>query len=285
MMEIVRKPVIKPEEFRLISEFVAETFGLSLDADKEGYLTARISPRLRDLGLTTFAEYYNHLKFAPSAEERLRFISLITNNETYFFREQSQLQVFAETVIPALRDRKLRNGDRKIRIVSAGCSSGEEVYTLAMLILESGNFIWNWDLSITGIDIDPQAIEKAKAGVYNGRVFQSTPGQYLERYFRTSADGLQVRENIRSMTSFVQGNLLNLDTIFSEQEVDIIFCRNALIYFSAETMRRAIEGFAGVLTRDGLLFLGHSESLSRITNLFRPLHFPGAIIYEVRDDY
>lgn len=283
-MEFIRKPVMQPEDFRLIREFVAETFGIALDEDKQRYLTARLYPRLKELGLATFAEYYSHLKFSPSDAERLSFISLITNNETYFFREQAQLKIFAETVIPALRDRKRKSGARKIRIVSAGCSTGEEVYTLAMLMLESGDFIWNWDLSITGIDIDPQVIEKARAGIYTGRVFQSTPERYLERYFRKSADGLHVRKILRTMTNFVQGNLLNLGRIFAGQEVDIIFCRNALIYFSDETIKRAVEGFANVLARDGLLFLGHSESLSRVTGRFRPLHFPGAIIYEVRDE-
>jgi chemotaxis protein methyltransferase CheR len=282
-MQNVGKPPMKPEDFRLFKEFVAARFGLLLEDGKRGILTTKLLPRLEELGLSTFAEYYSYLKLASgSIDEQLKFISLITNNETYFFREESQLRVFAEEVLPALKEKKLKNGDRTIRIVSAGCSSGEEVYSLAMLILESGSFAWNWDVKITGVDIDPKVIEKAEAGIYRGRAFQATPGHYRKRYFKECQGGHQVREVVRNITDFVQGNLLNLEKVLADSSVDIIFCRNVLIYFNDETVRRIVENFARFLVDDGLLFLGHSESLSRITDHYLPLRFPGAVVYRVR---
>lgn len=282
-METVGKTVMTLEDFRLIKEFVAENFGLLLENGKEGYLSSRLLSRLEELRLSTFAEYYAYLKFAPGgAEERLQLVSLITNNETYFFREETQLRAFAEEALPALKEKKLKNDDRTIRIVSAGCSSGEEVYTLAMLVLESGCFAWNWDVKITGVDIDPKVIQRAKAGTYAGRAFQSTPAQYLERYFRKSDNGFQIKDSIRNMSHFVQGNLLDFGDIVSESEVDIIFCRNVLIYFDDETVKQIVENFARFLVDGGLLFLGHSESLSRITSRYIPIRFPGAIVYRVR---
>jgi chemotaxis protein methyltransferase CheR len=278
------KHVMKPEEFRLLREFVEETFGLVLDGTKGSYLGPRLWERVQELRLSSFAEYYSYLKFAPcGGAERQKLISHITNNETYFFREEAQLKVFADEVLNALWEKKQKNRDRKIRILSAGCSTGEEVYTLAMLLHESGKFAWDWDVKIIGIDIDPQALAAAEKGVYSGRAFQTTQNSFLERYFIRCNNGYEVRESLRRITSFMPGNLLEFEKAVEDQGVDLIFCRNVLIYFNDETVKRVIESFARVLSREGLLFLGHSESLSRISSRYQPIRFPGAIIYRVRD--
>ncbi|MBK5274810.1 MAG: protein-glutamate O-methyltransferase CheR [Desulfuromonadales bacterium] len=278
------KPPIRSDELRLLKEFISEVFGLVLDKNNDGHFTKKLLPRLESLGLATFADYYAHLKFSPRAKEELkRLISIITNNETYFFREESQLSVLADVVLPALKEKKLKSRDKKLRIVSAGCSSGEEVYTLAMLVIESGCFLWDWDIEIIGVDIDPQIIERARSGVYVGRAFQTTQPHYLERYFRKSDEGLKVKEIVTKITSFTEGNLLQMDQIIEKQTVDIIFCRNVLIYFDDESIKRGVHSFANVLRPEGHLFLGHSESLSRITSNFISVRFPGAIIYKKRD--
>ena len=278
------KPVLRPEEFRLIREFVMECFGLVLEEEKGPYLALKLLARLEELRLTSFSDYYGYLKFAPRcAEERQRFISLITNNETYFFREEAQLRVFVEEILPRLKQDKLARGERSIRIVSAGCSSGEEVYTLAMLLLESGIFAWDWDVRITGIDVNSRVVERARAGVYSPRSFRSPPPQYLERYLTRSGDDYRVRGKLRKCTRFVEGNLLDLKSVLPEREADIVFCRNVLIYFRDETSKRVLENFGGLLAPEGLLFLGHSESLTRISTQYVPLRFPGAIIYRKRD--
>jgi chemotaxis protein methyltransferase CheR len=278
------KPVMTPEDFRLLREFVAEIFGLVLDDGRESSLAMKLLPRLEELRLASFNDYYGYLKFAPRcAEERQQFISLITNNETYFFREEAQLRVFSDEVLPRLRERKAARGERTLHIVSAGCSSGEEVYTLAMLLLETGNFVWDWDVHITGVDVDPQVLARARAGIYPQRSLQATPPRFVERYFRKQDEGYAIRDMLRRSTRFVEGNLLQFDSVMSGGDIDVIFCRNVLIYFSDETMKRIVESFARTLAPEGYLFLGHSESLSRITALYAPLRFPGAIVYRRRD--
>lgn len=285
-MSFNTKPVLSAEEFRLFQEFVSDQFGIVIDDGRENYLVQKLLPRLDSLRHGSFAEYYAHLKYAPNREEEhQRFISLVTNNETYLFREEPQLQIFANTTLPALKERCLQAGTRKIRIISAGCSSGEEVYTLAIILLESGHFLWDWDISISGIDIDAQVIAKAEKGVYSGRAFQTTPPHYIDRYFSKCDDGMQVRESLRRITRFSRGNLLNLENPYGAESVDIIFCRNVLIYFSEETVGRIVAGFGQLLKREGLLFLGHSESLARITTQFIPERHPGAIIYKKRTDF
>ena len=158
-------------------------------------------------------------------------------------------------ILLSLKEQKLRTGDKKLRILSAGCSTGEEVYTLAMLVMESGCFSWNWDVEITGIDVDYNVIATAKAGIYAGRAFHSTPAHHLKRYFRKCSDGYEISESVRSMTSFMQGNLLDLVSLLPERGIDIIFCRNVLIYFGDDTIRSIVENFARYLREGGLLFL------------------------------
>jgi chemotaxis protein methyltransferase CheR len=275
---------MQPEEFRLIREFVAEEFGLLIDEGRLVYLSSRLLPRLQELQLESFTDYYAALKFSPrGCREHQQFISIITNNETYFFREDAQLQVLASHIFPLLKEKKQSAGEKKIRIYSAGCSSGEEVYTIAMILLESGHFLWDWDITVTGIDIDPQVLDRAREGIYSGRAFQAMPAQYLERYFTKCGECFQVKDSLRKITRFTEGNLLRLDPFTRSERADVIFCRNVFIYFSEETTRRIVDNFAGLLEPDGYLFLGHSESLSRITSLFQPIRHTGAIIYRKRD--
>jgi chemotaxis protein methyltransferase CheR len=283
-MHFSGKPAMRVEDFRRIKEFAAEQFGIVLDDGREGFLAQKLVPRLAELRLTSFADYYAYLKYSPhSHAEQQHFTSLITNNETYFFREEAQLGVLAKEIIPALKEKKLRESERRLRIISAGCSSGEEVYTLAMILLESGHFLWDWDIEITGVDIDTRILAKAELGIYSGRAFQTTPPHFIDRYFNKTAEGLQVKDSLRRITRFTRGNLLQLENMLPAQSADIIFCRNVLIYFSEETTRQMVASFAKLLKPEGLLFLGHSESLARISSQYLPTRFPGAIIYRKRD--
>jgi len=283
-MSLKNRPILHPEEFRLIREFIAEEFGLLVDECRANFLHSRLLPRLEDLRLDSFSDYYAYLRFSPrGCNEHQQLISILTNNETYFFREDAQLQVLAGHILPELKEKKQHAGEKKIRIYSAGCSSGEEVYTIAMLLLESGHFLWDWDIMVTGIDIDPQMIDRAKKGVYSGRAFQSTPAQFMDRYFTKTGDCLKVKNSLRKITRFMEGNLLRLDPFMKSDPADVIFCRNVFIYFSEDTTRRIVESFAGLLEPEGFLFLGHSESLSRLTSRYQPIRHPGAIIYRKRD--
>jgi chemotaxis protein methyltransferase CheR len=207
-------------------------------------------------------------------------VSHLTNNETYFYRELPQLKVFADHVLPQIKERKTRAGERTLRILSAGCSTGEEAYTLAMIVFDSGHFFWNWDVEVTGLDVDQAALDKAKKGVYQHNSFRGLAPEVKARHFTTVGTSAQVKEPIRRMVSFRRGNLVEPASFDGLARLDAIFCRNVLIYFSDAMILRAVRIFRNILAPGGHLCLGHAESLSRITDLFQPVRFQGAMVYQ-----
>jgi chemotaxis protein methyltransferase CheR len=272
---------LSEEEFRLLREYIHERFGLFFDEGQKDSLRSRLAGRLSSLGLLSFEDYYRYLRFGPQrADEEARMISHLTNNETYFFRETSQLQVFADTVLRAVKERKSRNGERTLRIASVGCSTGEEALTLAMIVYDSGQFFWGWDVRIVAIDVDPEALEKARRGIYHQNSFRAMSPAVRERHFVPAGAGLQVKDPIRRLVSLRQGNLLEPGSFEGAVPLDVLFCRNVLIYFSDATILRAVRLFREVLAPGGYLFLGHAESLSRITDAFTPIRFQGAMVYQ-----
>jgi chemotaxis protein methyltransferase CheR len=272
---------LSEEEFRLLRDFVHERFGLYYDESQRASLRARLAPRLDLLGLRSFEDYHRHLRFAPEREaEQQRMVSHLTNNETYFFREQPQLDVFAGHVLRSLKERKARSGDKRLAVLSAGCSTGEEPLTLAMILFDSGQFFWGWDVRVTGLDVDGAALEKARRAVYHkGALRAVTPAQ-LERHFVSDGTGVRVKEPARRHVSFVCGNLLEPGSYEALAPLDVIFCRNVLIYFSDQAVQRAVALFQATLAPGGYLFLGHAESLARVSSSFVPIRFQGAIVYQ-----
>jgi chemotaxis protein methyltransferase CheR len=272
---------LNEEEFRLLREFIHERFGLFFDEGQRQSLRSRLEGRLAGLDLRSFEDYYHYLRFGPQrAEELDRMISHLTNNETYFFRESPQLQVFADPILKGLKERKARTGDRALRILSAGCSTGEEAHTLAMIIHDSGQFFWNWDVQVFGLDVDAAALEKARRAVYFHNSFRSVAPAVLERHFVCQGPGAQVKEGIRKLTQFRQGNLMEPASYEEMAPLDAVFCRNVLIYFSDAATLKVVRLLHQALAPGGYLFLGHAESLSRITDLFTPIRFQGAIVYQ-----
>jgi chemotaxis protein methyltransferase CheR len=272
---------LSEEEFRLLRDFVHEKFGLYFDNGQRATLRARLSARLSALDLVSFEDYYHYLRFGPQrAEELSRMASHLTNNETYFFREQPQLQVFSEHVLRQVKDRKARTGERTLRLLSAGCSTGEEVHTLAMIVYDSGQFFWNWDVEIVGLDVDEAALEKAKKGVYFHNSFRGLSPALKERHFNREGQGERVKDALRRMVRLRHGNLLEAASYEGLGPFDAILCRNVLIYFSDVMIRKVVEHFYRSLVPEGFLLLGHAESLSRITDIFTPIRFPGAMIYQ-----
>ena len=276
---------LSEEEFRLLRDFIHERFGLYFEASQRASLRSRLVGRLASLDLMSFEDYYHYLRFGPQrAEELERMVSHLTNNETYFYRESPQLQVFAEHVLRSVKERKLANasGDRPrtVRILSAGCSTGEEAHTLAMIVYDSGQFFWNWEVQVVGMDVDHQALEKARRGVYFHNSFRSLSPAQLERHFVRQGPGAAVKDAIRKMVMLRHGNLVEPASFAGLAPVDVIFCRNVLIYFSDTMIRKVVQSFHELLAPGGHLFLGHAESLSRITDLFTPVRFQGAMVYQ-----
>ena len=272
---------LSDEEFRLLRDFIHERFGLFFDGTQRGSLRSRLAPRLDLLGLISFEDYYRYLRFAPErAAEQQRMVSHLTNNETYFLREQPQLDVFSSHVLPSLKERRAREEDRALRVVSVGCSTGEEALTLATLLFDSGHFFWGWDVKVTGVDIDAAALERAARGVYHKNSLRAVTPAQLERHFVPEGDGVRVKDSIRKLVSFRPGNLLEPSAYEGLSPLDTVFCRNVLIYFSDEAIQRAVQLFHAILAPGGYLFLGHAESLARVTSAFTPIRFQGAIVYQ-----
>jgi len=272
---------LSEEEFRLLRDFIHERFGLYFDDNQRASLRTRLVGRLASLDLLSFEDYYHYLRFGPQKNEELqRMVSHLTNNETYFFREQPQLTVFADQILRGAKERKAKTDERTLRVLSAACSTGEEVYSLAMMIYDSGQFFWNWDVQVTGLDVDHAALEKAKKATYFHNSFRTISPALLERHFVKQGPGYQVKEGIRKMVTLRQGNLLEASSYEGLQPLDVIFCRNVLIYFSDAMILKVVKLFHQFLAPGGTLFLGHAESLSRITDLFTPIRFAGAMAYQ-----
>ncbi len=276
---------LSEEEFRLLRDFVHDRYGLFFEDGQRASLRSRLAGRLATLGLGSFEDYYRYLRFGPGrAEELPRMVSHLTNNETYFFREQPQLQVFAEHVLRAVKERQGEGGPRRLRILSAGCSSGEEAYTLAMIVYDTGQFFWSWDVQVIGLDVDGAVLEKARRAVYQHNSFRALSPLLLERHFVRQGTGAAVKEGIRRMVTLRPGNVMDPASWSGLEGLDVIFCRNVLIYFSEAAIRRAVANFHDALAPGGYLFLGHAESLSRTSDRFVPIRFQGAMVYQKPDD-
>ncbi|MBN2374665.1 methyltransferase [bacterium] len=265
-------------EFLLLQEFIHERFGIFFKGEKRSYINMKISPRLVANGFRSFNEYINFLKYGQgNSRELSTMISQLTNNETYFFREIPQLDIFKEKLLPELREKRIIKDDKRIRVLSAGCSTGEEVYTLAMLTYDTGIFLGGWDIKITGMDISEKAVETARQGLYYERSLRMTDPKYRERFFTPLEGTYIIKNNIKDMASFMTGNIISPLPSLS---YDIIFCRNVLIYFSEAKIKTAISNFYNALRPGGYLLLGHSESLTGIFDKFEIKRFPQALIYK-----
>jgi chemotaxis protein methyltransferase CheR len=258
--------VLTDREFELLRRFVYEQTGIALGAHKREMLKARLGRRLRALGLQTFLDYYQLLTEGdPAGQERTHFVNAVTTNVTDFFREGHHFRFLAEQWLPGLRGQAARNGDRHLRIWSAACSTGEEPYTIAMVLREAlGAAAPCWDIRILASDIDTDALARATAGVYPLERLAGVDPERLRRGFLrgtgANAGLASVRPEVRDLVTFRRVNLMD-DPWPVRTRFDAIFCRNVLIYFDRPTQRRLLGRLIGMLKDDGLLFLGHSESL------------------------
>ncbi len=269
-------PRIKPEEFRLIRDLVNDFCGIRFPDDMQFVLERKLKERLATLEINDFGEYYHHLLYHPDARAEIeRAVDALTTNETYLFREEYQLRAFQQEVLPLLYERGARQ--KRLSIWSAGCSTGEEVYTLAILIRESGMFE-GWDIRVIGNDISRRVLQIARRATYGNASFRSMSVDY-QKYFTESVEGRTVRPDIRAMCNFAHLNLLDAARYSVIGAVDAVFCRNVLIYFDTASRRKVIEGFYERLQPGGFLFLGHSESLLNVSTAFELVHLSSDLVY------
>ncbi|CAN5489109.1 protein-glutamate O-methyltransferase CheR [soil metagenome] len=272
--------VLTDEEFRLFGEWLAEEYGLRFGPERRDILRVRLDPRRAELGFDSFEQLYFHLKFHPErAAERQRLLPHLTNNESYFFRERPQLHALRDEVLPAIRRRLLKESRREVRLLSAGCAAGEEPFTLAMIARGTGLFPPPWTIRVTGVDLDPRALERAQGARYSEHAFRGVEPELREQHFRRDGEQWEVIPTVRSLVEFRQGNLVEPAWTRDLPPQDVIFCRNVLIYFDNEGITRATRVLYDALIPGGYLFLGHAESLSRIPTRFAVVRRPGAIFH------
>jgi chemotaxis protein methyltransferase CheR len=265
------------EEFRLLRDLVHEHCGLSFAPDMRYLLERRLAPRLEALGLASFGEYHRLLRYDPGrAAELEAAIDLLTTNETYFYREPVQLGAFTREILPACA--RARGEARRLRILSAGCSTGEEAYTLAILVRDSRLFE-GWDVEVVGVDISRRCIAAARAAAYGEHAFRNPEAAPMRRWFRLSGGKWVLDESVRRMVRFTRENLLAPDTLASLSGVDVLFCRNVMIYFDLPDRRRMLRRFHEVLGEGGWLLLGHAESLLNVTADFELVHLRSDLVY------
>jgi len=256
-----------------LAELIYERSGIDFFKNLSS-LEAKISERLKELGLSCW-EYGGYLRVEPKEWDRL--IELITVNETYFFREENLLKEFQKVILPQYKD---RTPDNPLRIWCSACSSGEEPYTLAILIEETGMFEAG-SIEIIASDINKKVLEKAKQGLYNKKSFsfRTMPKEILDKYFISLDEEYKVRDSIRLMVDFRYLNLLDENIEEKVGKVDIIFCRNVLIYFDTKAINKVINSLYNVLKAEGYLLLGHAETITGMNTGFETIYAPSTFYY------
>ena len=274
---MAEKIPMSTEEFRLFRDMVYNYCGIFFQDDVKYFLERRLNPRLQEKQSASFAEYYRHLRYSPTRRQEMEdMVEVLTTNETYFFREEYQLKAFSEEILPGII--KDKGMDRRLRIWSAGCSTGEEAYTVAILLLEDPR-LKGWDMEIFANDISKKVIQIARKGVYGKSSFRSTNPYFLAKYFQTHNSQHLIRDEVRSLVSFGQLNLLDEDMLQLIGKVDVIFCRNVMIYFDKPARLKVLKTFHGKLNDHGYLLLGHSESLMNISTAFELVHLRNDMVY------
>jgi len=257
-------PVLKTGEFEKISKLAYEHFGLDLRSGKEGLVAARLGKKLRELGMKTFQQYYDHVVADKTGDAMTAMVDHLTTNHTSFFREPRHFDFLRETIYPALRGRS------QIHIWSAACSSGEEPYSIAMTLLEGAGAEAAAKVKIKATDISTRVLERGHRGVYAAERFAGIGVPLMQRYLlkgrNESAGTYRFKSEVRSMIEFQHLNLM--ETLPEGYRCSVIFCRNIMIYFDKSTQEDLVRRLSDRLEEGGYLFIGHSESLNSISHDF-----------------
>jgi len=276
---LVTGPVLTQDMFDKFRALIYAKTGIHMREGKQILIANRLRKRLSSLGLASYEEYYKVLVAGQPAEEMTSFIDAVSTNETYFFRENAHFSALSSRILP-----ELFRSHGRVKIWSAGCSTGEEVYTLRLLADEAAKAAGAPEPQIIGTDISTTVIARARQGVYRDRAVRLVPRPLLDHAFVALPDGaFQVNDQTRARVEFRVHNLFTDPPPFEES--DIIFCRNVMIYFDKPTQLKLVdEIFADALNPEGYLFIGHSESLSGFTRRFSYMSALKAPIYRKKKD-
>ena len=263
-------------DLKLLGDLIQERFGLTFEGIRQEILASRLGPRLRELRLDSPRAYYEYLRFHPQRDAELdRLPALVTNNETYFFRETRQFDILVEHVVP---ERRAAAPGRPLRLLSAGCSSGEEPYSVAIALQQAG-FLPGRVWEIDGCDLNPERIARAREGVYEESSLRACDAETRRQHFVAEGQRFRLKDRYRAGVRFFQANLLSPGFALDRGGYDVVLCRNLLIYFGDAAFDRLIGLLARSLASGGYLFLGHSESLFDRDTELEPLVVGGSVVY------
>ena len=272
--------MMSEEEFRLIRDIIYSHCGLFFDSDTKYLLEKRLSRRLQLYQLQSFKDYHYFLKYDRKKDQELSdLMDVLTTNETYFFREAFQLKALTDEILPEVKVAKEKKGDKTLRIWSAGCSTGEEPYTIAMLIMEMGIF-HGWRVEVVGTDISNRVLQHSRKAVYGKSSFRTTEDRYVRRFFQEQEDGFRVNDEVRELVTISHLNLFDQNRLALLGKMDVIFCRNVIIYFDQTAKKKVVDIFYRMLHEGGHLLLGHSESLMNISTAFTLRHLKNDMVYQ-----
>ena len=258
---------MRADDFEFIARMLKERSGLIIGSDKAYLLESRLMPLARKRGQKTLDELLASLRSAPEAVLR-EVTEAMTTNESFFFRDTKPFDQFRDIVLPHLL--KARATKRSFRIWSAACSSGQEAYSLSMILKEEAAKLAGWRVEIIATDISQEILEKAKAGLYSQfEVQRGLPIQFLVKYFKKKDDAWQIDPALRSMVQFREFNLLH--DLRALGQFDVVFCRNVLIYFDQPTKTKVLENISKIMPEDAFLYLGGAETVLGISDRFKPL--------------
>ncbi len=259
---------MKPEQFEFMRGFLKERSGLVLGDDKAYLLESRLTPVARKQGLKDLDELLSKVMLGTDAALATAVTEAMTTNESFFFRDQKPFDLFRDTVIPHLAEH--RANEKRFRVWSAAASSGQEPYSIGMLLQEAAARFPGWTHEIVGTDLSSEIIAKAKKGMYSQfEVQRGMPIQLLVKYFDKTGDQWQIKPNLQAMVQYKVYNLLH--DLSSLGKFDVVFCRNVLIYFDQPTKKVVLENIAKLMPADGFLFLGGAETVLGITDQFAPV--------------
>jgi len=269
--------MLSDELFDKFIKLIYNRTGLFYENGKKYYVQKRLEKRAELLEMETLKDYFMMLKFSDDNTEFANLINDLTVNETYFFRDFPQLSNFAEEILP--RFEKETQNRKKIKVWCAACSTGEEPYTLSIILQEMLEKFEQWEIQIIASDINTEVLQSARIGLYESRSVKDVPNEYLEKYFTKRNDKYLINLNVRKSVSFKQINLMDEAEMSSINGCDFIFCRNCLIYFDEESRKNVVSSFYESLNPGGFVFLGHSESVGSVSSAFRVHRIGDTIVY------
>ncbi len=270
---------LKPEDFKLLRDYIYANSGLFFSDAKVYFVESRVSKRLKEHDLTSYQDYLTMLKRPGSRNEHFKLFDAVTTNETSFYRNPPQVDAFANDVLPKVVKEIKARGQRTLRIWSAACSSGEEPYTLAMILEDKKSLLEGLRIEVHGTDISQEILAKCRGATYQAYTMRNLSDKYKRLFFTKDGDNFKITDSVKKKVRVAYFNLVDYPGYIKYRNMDIIFCRNVLIYFDIKVKREIVKSFYNSLNKDGYLFIGHSESLHNVNRDLKMEHYTRALAY------